>query len=113
MLPKNRADWMLLGVNGVLMFAINYGLLFWGELHVSSGLAAVLQATIPVLGMIFAHWLLPEEPFRWQQVGGAAIAIGGVALICSRLFGHGGILAFWGGLGISLAARVQPFPTCS
>ena len=109
LLPKRRADWILLASTGVLMFAINYGLLFWGELHVSSGLAAVLQATIPVFGMIFANWLLPEEPLRWQQLGGAAIAIGGVALICSRLFGHGGILAFWGGLGISLGGAGAAF----
>jgi drug/metabolite transporter (DMT)-like permease len=102
LLPKARADWMLLAFTGVLMFAINYGLLFWGELHVSSGLAAVLQAMIPVAGMVFAHWLLPAEPMRWQQVGGAALAIGGVALICGRLFNHGGVLAFWGGLGIFL-----------
>jgi probable blue pigment (indigoidine) exporter len=33
-------------------------------------------------------------------VAGAALAIAGVALICSRLLGHGGIMAFWGGLGI-------------
>jgi drug/metabolite transporter (DMT)-like permease len=100
LLPKTRADWILLAFTGVLMFAINYGLLFWGELHVSSGLAAVLQAMIPVAGMVFAHWLLPAEPLRWQQVGGAALAISGVALICGRLFEHGGVLAFWGGLGI-------------
>lgn len=100
LLPKNRADWLLLAFTGVLMFAVNYGLLFWGELHVSSGLAAVLQAVIPVAGMVFAHWLIPAEPMRWQQVGGAAVAIGGVALICGRLFDRGGVLAFWGGLGI-------------
>lgn len=98
--PKKRADWLLLAFTGVMMFAMNYGLLFWGELHVSSGLAAVLQAIIPVAGMIFAHWLIPAEPMRWQQVGGAAVAIAGVAMICSRLFDHGGPLAFWGGLGI-------------
>jgi drug/metabolite transporter (DMT)-like permease len=100
LLPKTRADWTLLAFTGVLMFALNYGLLFWGELHVSSGLAAVLQAMIPVAGMLFAHWLLPAEPMRWQQVGGAALAIVGVSLICGRLFSHGGVLAFWGGLGI-------------
>jgi drug/metabolite transporter (DMT)-like permease len=37
LLPKTRADWTLLAFTGVLMFAGNYGLLFWGELHVSSG----------------------------------------------------------------------------
>lgn len=111
LLPKARADWMLIIVTGVLMFAVNYGLLFWGELHVSSGLAAILQATIPVTGMFFAHWFIPEEPLRWRQLAGAGLAIGGVALICGRLFGHGGILAFWGGLGISLGGAGAAFST--
>jgi len=100
LLPKNRADWTLLAFTGVLMFAMNYGLLFWGELHVSSGLAAVLQAMIVIFGMFFAHLLLPGEPLRWPRVVGALIAGGGVALICGRLLDHAGMLAFWGGLGI-------------
>src|SRR5450432_2343458 len=41
LLPKRGSDWVLLAATGVVMFAINYGLLFWGELNVSSGLAAV------------------------------------------------------------------------
>jgi drug/metabolite transporter (DMT)-like permease len=109
LLPKSRGDWLLLGFTGVLMFAFNYGLLFWGELHVSSGLAAVLQAMIPVAGMVFAHWLIPAEPMRWQQVAGAALAIGGVALICGKLFHHGGTLAFWGGLGIVMGGASAAF----
>ena len=100
LLPKSRADWTLLAFTGVLMFAVNYGLLFWGELHVSSGLAAVLQAMIVIFGMFFAHLLLPSEPLRWQRVAGAIAAGLGVALICGRLLDHGGIMAFWGGLGI-------------
>ncbi|HEV3410659.1 MAG TPA: DMT family transporter, partial [Chthoniobacterales bacterium] len=109
LLPRTREDWLLLGFTGVIMFALNYGLLFWGELHVSSGLAAVLQATIPVFGMLFAHWLLPAEPLRWQQLGGALLAIAGIALICGRLFGHHGMLAFWGGLGIALGGAGAAF----
>lgn len=100
LLPKNRPDWLLLAFTGVLMFAVNYGLLFWGELHVSSGLAAVLQAMIVIFGMFFAHLLLPSEPLRWQRVAGAFLSGAGVALICGRLLNHGGMLAFWGGLGI-------------
>src|SRR4051812_22984317 len=109
LLPKNRADWTLLGFTGVLMFAVNYGLLFWGELHVSSGLAAVLQAMIVIFGLWFAHVLLPAEPLRWQQITGAAVATGGVALICGRLFGNGGMMAFWGGLGIVLGGAGAAF----
>src|SRR6266700_4988172 len=82
LLPQRRSDYAVLAFTGVLMFAVNYGLLFWGELHVSSGLAAVLQATIPIFGMLSAHWMLPDEPLRLQKLAGAILALGGVSLIC-------------------------------
>jgi drug/metabolite transporter (DMT)-like permease len=107
--PLRRSDYLLLCFTGLLMFGLNYPLLFWGEKYVSSGLAAVLQATIPIFGMFFAHWLLPEEPMRWQRLGGALLALTGVALICGRLLDHGGVLAFWGGLGIVLGAAGAAF----
>jgi len=93
LLPRKGSDYFILAVTGILMFALNYTLLFWGELHVSSGLAAVLQATIPIFGMFFAHWMLPDEPLRLQKLAGALLAIGGVALICARLLDFGGVRA--------------------
>ncbi|MEP6955578.1 MAG: EamA family transporter [Chthoniobacterales bacterium] len=109
LLPKSRADWTVLAFTGVLMFAINYGLLFWGELHISSGLAAVLQAMIVIFGMAFAHVMLPSEPLRWPRVVGALLSGGGVALICGRLLDHGGMLAFWGGLGVVVGGAGAAF----
>lgn len=109
LLPLRRGDLKMLGYTGVLMFAVNYALLFWAELHVSSGLSAVLQATIPIFGMVFAHYLLPGEPLRWQRVAGALLAIGGVALICSRLLDFGGLLAFWGGVAVVFGAGGAAF----
>jgi drug/metabolite transporter (DMT)-like permease len=107
--PPRRSDYAILAITGVLMFAVNYGLLFWGELHVSSGLAAVLQASIPIFGMIFAHWMLPDEPMRLQKLAGALLALGGVAVICARLLDFNGLLAFWGGLGIVVGAAGAAF----
>ena len=104
LLPLRRNDYALLAITGVLMFAVNYTLLFWAELHVSSGLAAVLQATIPIFGILFAHWMLPDEPLRFQKLAGAIIALGGVALICGRLLGFNGSLAFWGGVAVVFGA---------
>ncbi|HEX4638210.1 MAG TPA: EamA family transporter [Chthoniobacterales bacterium] len=109
LLPATRADYAVLAVTGVLMFALNYTLLFWGELHVSSGLAAVLQTTIPIFGMLFAHWMLPDEPLRLQKISGALLAIGGAAVICARLLDFGGIWAFWGGVGIALGGAAAAF----
>src|SRR5437899_9197643 len=109
LLPQRASDYVVLAFTGVLMFAVNYGLLFWGELHVSSGLAAVLQATIPIFGMLSAHLLLPDEPLRLQKLLGAMLALGGVAMICERLLGFSGLMAFWGGLGIVFGAAGAAF----
>jgi len=109
LLPLRRNEYAVLAITGILMFAVNYTLLFWAELHVSSGLAAVLQATIPIFGMIFAHWMLPDEPLRFQKLAGAIIALGGVALICARLLGFNGPLAFWGGVGVVIGAASAAF----
>src|SRR4029077_12239350 len=68
LVPADRGDFKLLAWTGVLMFAINYTLLFWAELYVSSGLSAVLQATIPIFGMVFAHFALPSEPLRASRI---------------------------------------------
>jgi drug/metabolite transporter (DMT)-like permease len=91
------------------MFSLNYGTLFWGELHVSSGLAAVLQATIPISGMLFAHWMLPDEPIQARKLFGCLLALAGVAVICARLLDFNGLIAFWAGLGIVLGAAGAAF----
>src|SRR5213082_3972670 len=109
LLPRGRNDYIVLAVTGVLMFAVNYTLLFWAELHVSSGLAAVLQATIPIFGLFFAHWMLPDEPLRLEKLAGAIIALGGVTVICGRLLGFNGPLAFWGGVGVVIGAASAAF----
>jgi len=109
LLPRDRGDFKLLAWTGVLMFAINYALLFWAELYVSSGLSAVLQATIPIFGMVFAHYIIPSEPLRAARIAGAVLAIGGVAVICSRLLDFGGLLAFWGGVAIVFGAAGAAF----
>jgi drug/metabolite transporter (DMT)-like permease len=109
LIPSDRGDFKLLAWTGVLMFCVNYALLFWAELYVSSGLSAVLQATIPIFGMVFAHFVIPSEPLRGARIAGAVLALGGVAVICSRLLDFGGLLAFWGGVGIVFGAAGAAF----
>ena len=59
--PRSRHDWLLIAIVGALQFTLNYGLVFWGEQHISSGLAAVLQSTFPAFGLVIAHIYLPYE----------------------------------------------------
>ena len=107
-LPE-REDYLLLAITGILMFGINYGLLFWGEQYVSSGLAAILQATIPTFGLVFAHFYLPNERLKWERILGALLALGGVTVICAKLLDFQGIMAFWGGVAIVVGAAATSY----
>lgn len=83
-LPRARRDWLLLIVSGVLAFCVNYGLLFWGEQYISSGLAALLQATIPAFGLVIAHFYLPGERMTTAKVLGIVLGVIGVAVVFSN-----------------------------
>jgi len=83
-LPHQRSDWLLLAVTGVLSFTLNYGLIFWAEQHISSGLAAVLQATTPAFGLVIAHVHLPSERMTWAKIVGVVLGICGVGVVFSN-----------------------------
>jgi drug/metabolite transporter (DMT)-like permease len=99
-LPRSGRDWAMIAATGVLAFTINYGLLFWGEQHVSSGLAAILQAMIPAFGLVIAHYLLPSERITPARASGVVIGLVGIGVIFSNQFGTEGPLALWGSAAI-------------
>jgi len=99
-LPRARADWLLIVSTGLLAFAFNYGLLFWGEQHVSSGLAALLQATIPVFGLLIAHLHLPGERLTWGKMAGVLLGVAGVGIVFSNQLEVAGPMALWGSAAI-------------
>ncbi len=103
-LPKDPRDWALMIGTGVLMFAANYGLVFWGENHISSGLTAILYTTLPLFGLVIAHLHLPNEPITLLKVSGVLLGIAGVALIFSHQLYIDDPMAIWGSLAIILAA---------
>ncbi len=103
-LPRSWQEWQLIAVTGVLTFTVNYGLLFWGEQRTSSGLAAILQATIPAFGLLIAHHYIPGERLTAVKAAGVTLGIAGVALIFSNEMSAEGHAAFWGSLAIVVGA---------
>jgi drug/metabolite transporter (DMT)-like permease len=75
-----RTDWLLAAVLALAPFAFAYGLVYWGEQYVPSGLAAVLFGVMPLYTALLAGVLLPEEPLRAPLLLGVLIGIGGLAL---------------------------------
>ncbi len=102
--PRARGDWPFLAVTGVLTFFCNHGFLFWGEQFISSGLTAVLQATIPGFGLLLAPWLLPTERPTPRKVLGVLIGLAGVAGIFAHQLHAGNRAAAWGCAAVVFAA---------
>ncbi len=102
--PRSRAEWSLIAITGVLQFTLNYGLVFWGEQHISSGLAAVLQSTFPLFGLVLAHFYLPQERMTTAKVAGVLLGIVGVAIIFSDQLSIAGSMALLGSIALVLSA---------
>lgn len=103
-LPSARADWILLAITGILSFGLNYGLVFWGEQYISSGLAALLQATLPAFGLVFAHLHLPGERLSWTRIGGVVVGVCGVGVVFSNQLEVAGRRALAGCVALILSA---------
>jgi len=70
------------------MFGVNYALTYLAETHLASGLVAVLFGTLPFFVFGFAHVLVGERA-TGRTIGGAALALAGVALISLAGAVHG------------------------
>src|SRR6266446_3900474 len=102
--PRTSREWALIAVVGFLQFSLNYGLVFWGEQYISSGLAAVLQSTFPAFGLVFAHLYLPYERLTTRKVIGVLMGVVGVAIIFSDQLTIAGHLALLGSVALVASA---------
>ena len=87
--PSGR-EWTSASLLAVLIFVLDYGLLFWAEQRVPSGIAAVMMATIPVFMCLSEMIFLRTQRLTLQLMIGLLIGIGGVAVLMSRSLDLGG-----------------------
>src|SRR5271156_160268 len=74
----------------VLIFVLDYGLLFWAEQRVPSGLAAVMMATIPAFMALSEIIFLRTQRLTLRLALALLIGLGGVAVLVSRSLNLGG-----------------------
>ena len=73
-------DARLAAVLGVFPFALTYGLVYWGEQYIPSGLAAVLFGVLPLYVALLGAAVLPDQPVRARVIAGVLVALGGLSL---------------------------------
>jgi len=101
--PRDRSSWMIMLFLGVFQIGLPYGLVFWAEEYVSSGLAAVLFATMPFFVLLFAHFLVDEKLTRLKMLGMGASFVGLVLIFWRDMMVSQGLIgntALYGGLAV-------------
>jgi len=87
--PTQR-QWMSAFLLALLIFVFDYGLLFWAEQRVPSGVAAVMLATIPVFMALSEILFLRTQRLTVRLSLALLIGVGGVAVLMSRGLNLGG-----------------------
>jgi drug/metabolite transporter (DMT)-like permease len=80
-LPRNQEGWIAAAGMALLNNAVPFTLIVLAQGHISSGLAAVVNAATPVFAMLLAAGLTPDERLTPRRLAGALAGIAGVALL--------------------------------
>ena len=86
----SRREWMGVALVAFLIFVGDYGLVFWAEQRVASGLAAVMMATIPAFMALAEILILGTQRLTVRLVAALLIGLGGVGVLVSRSLDLGG-----------------------
>jgi drug/metabolite transporter (DMT)-like permease len=72
-------QWRGIVATAIFMFVLTYGALFWAEQYVPSGIASVIEATLPITTIVLEVFVFRQQPFRWQLLAIALLGFGGMA----------------------------------
>ena len=80
-LPAFGPIWKHLAVMAFFQHALPFTLFNWGEQHISSALAAILNGTTPLFTIILAHMLVQDDRMNLAKVIGVLVGFGGLLLL--------------------------------
>ena len=97
-MPKDRRTWAAFFGMGFLNNLVPFSLIVWGQTHIASGLAAILNATAPLFAVIMAHFLISDEEMTGGRVAGVLAGLAGVVVMIGP--------EVLEGLGVSVLAQL-------
>ncbi len=80
-LAEVRTHWRWLVVVGLLNTAVPFWLLSWGETRVDSGLASIIQASVPIFNALLAFGFFHDQRVTGRRLVGVFVGFAGVALL--------------------------------
>ncbi|PYF13149.1 drug/metabolite transporter (DMT)-like permease [Rhodobacter viridis] len=79
-LPQDPRYILRFLIMGALNNAIPFSLIVWGQQHIDSGLAAILNASTALFGVLVAAAVFPDEPLTRRRLAGVGLGFVGVVL---------------------------------
>ena len=87
-LPRTLKEWISLSVLGLTNIAIPFFLISWGQKSIDSGVASILDATVPLFTILVAHFMLHDDKMTAPKVLGLLIGFAGVVVLMSKDIGN-------------------------
>jgi drug/metabolite transporter (DMT)-like permease len=120
-LPRDAKSWTPLLILGISNIAIPFFLISWGEQSINSGVAAILDATVPLFSIVIAHFTLEDDQMTLPKVTGLLIGFAGVIILMSKdigtspssLLGQGAVIlacAFYAASGVYARKNTENTP---
>lgn len=98
-LPRDPRVWAAFLGMGLLNNVLPFSLIVWGQQHIASSLASILNAATPLFTVVFAHVLTGDERMTGAKLAGVVTGFAGVAV----MLGAGALRD----LGVDLAAQLM------
>ncbi len=80
-IPLERRTWITFLGMGALNNVLPFVLIVWGQHRITSGLAAILNATTPLFTILVAHWLTADEKLTQLKLAGVLAGFAGAAVM--------------------------------
>lgn len=97
-LPSGWPVWRAFFILGAVNSAIPFSLIVWGQQHIASGVASILNAATPLFTVVFAHFLTNDEKMNAGRLAGVLIGFAGVSVMIGS--------AAFQALGTNVAAQL-------
>ncbi|MCL4504703.1 MAG: DMT family transporter [Chloroflexi bacterium] len=85
--PTGRATWAKIAIVGLVNNAIPFALIAWGEQRISSGLASIFNASMPLFTVIVAHFFTHDDRIIPLKAAGVFVGLAGVAVVIAPTAG--------------------------
>lgn len=106
-IQRDKISMRLYYFMGIFSFILPFGLVYWGEQFIPSGLAAVLFAVYPFFVALFTRIFIPEEKIGIIKIVGMIFGFSGIVIIFSQNFLTIGMNYFLGMLAVLMSGLLQ------